>query len=132
MKKLLKIFSLVFCVMIVMSVIAFAASTSAYVDITTSQSVARSSRIIAKSVKYSGENHAISSRRLYILPRYVNDAGNYVTGDSQQALIAIGGTCTNFVADVTFTSEKFWIMELNPYGAALRGCSGWGTVTKLT
>lgn len=130
MKKLAKVLSCVVCMLVVFTVFAFAAATSESVDITTSQSVARSDTIKAKSVKYSGENHKISSRNLYVLPRYKNDAGNYVTGDSQETLLMPGGTCTNFYADATFTSNKIWIVELNPYGVATRGCSGWGKIIK--
>lgn len=130
MKKLVKVLSCVLCLLVVFTVVAFAATTSKSVDITTSQTVAQSGTISAKSVKYSGENHNISNKNLYVLPRYKNDAGNYVTGDSQEALLMPGGTCTNFYADATFTSNKTWIVELNPYGVATRGCSGWGTITK--
>ncbi|MGN0527332.1 MAG: hypothetical protein ACI4IF_07840 [Acutalibacteraceae bacterium] len=130
MKKFAKVLSCALCLLVVFTVVAFAAATSKSVDITTSQTVAKSETISAKSIKYSGQNHKISSRSLYVLPKYKNDAGKYVNGDSQETLLAPGGTCTNFYADVTFTSNKTWIIELNPYGVATSGCSGWGTITK--
>ena len=132
MKKAKKILACTFCLMVIMVVFAFAVDSES-VDITSSDRVARSSgQVTAKSVVFSGNNNAISTRSLYVLPQYKNSNDNWVNGDATEMLIQPNFQFSDISCATTFTSNKYWRMELNPYGINTKGCTGSGTVTKLT
>lgn len=133
MKKNIKtscVFSVIFSLLIICSCFAFAA-TSANVNITNSESVAHTGSIQAMTVKYSGHNNASSSRELYFETQYQAANGKWYTSNS--LLMSPGNGFNPYIdPNSQFNPSTNWRLELNPYGIATRGCSGWGKIEKNT
>lgn len=116
---------IVFCLFVICSCFAFAASATVNID--ESQSVVRTGTISAKKVKYSGRNNAASKRSLYFTTQYLAANGKWI--DSDELLIAPNTGFTQMTDNVNcFTTNFTWRLELNPYGVATKGCSGYGTI----
>ena len=116
---------MVLCLLVICSCFAFAASSTVNID--ASQSIAQSGTISAKKVKYSGRNNAASTRSLYFITQYLAANGNWT--DSDELLIAPNNGFTQMTDNMNFfTTNYTWRLELNPYGVATKGCSGYGTI----
>ena len=116
---------IVFCLLVICSCFAFAASATVNID--ASQSVAQSATISVKKVKYSGRNNAASKHSLYFITQYLDTKGNW--RDSDELLIEPNTGFTQMTDNENYFSTNYtWRLELNPYGIATKGCSGYGTI----